>query len=298
MSLIDDTLDMIRVKPGQKFRLKDHDTAWQGDKDVPKKERKAFAEKMLTEDVTELANAQDLLYASHTHAILLIFQAMDAAGKDSTIKHVMSGVNPQGCQVYSFKQPSSEELEHDFLWRCEKALPSRGRIGIFNRSYYEEVLVVKVHPEFLAKQGLPYAKPNKDFWRSRYEDINNFEQHLTRNGTVILKFFLNISKEEQARRFLERFNDPTKHWKCSGADMTERKLWDAYMDVYEECLSATSTDWAPWYVVPADHKWVTRSIVSKVITMTVQGLNLKYPEVTPEMKAEIAAAKKQMKAEG
>jgi len=297
MSAIQDILDMIRVKPGSKFRLKDHDPAWAGDQDVSKKERKAVAEKLLSEDVTSLAKAQDLLYASDTHAILLVFQGMDAAGKDSTIAHVMSGVNPQGCQVFSFKQPSAEELDHDFLWRCSKALPEQRRIGIFNRYYYEEVLVVKVHPELLAKQHLPSVKPNKEFWQTRYEDINNFERHLTRNATVILKFFLNVSKEEQARRFLERFNDPTKHWKFSGSDMQERGFWDAYQDAYEECIGATSTKWAPWYVIPADRKWVARAMIAKIITSTIEGLDLHYPEVTPEKVKQIAEAKKKLEGE-
>ncbi len=197
-------LASVRVKPGKKFRLKDHDPAWAGDKDIPKKERKQAAKEFLTEDVAALAEAQNLLYASDSYAILLIFQAMDAAGKDSTIKHVMSGVNPQGCQVYSFKHPSAEELQHDFLWRCTRALPERGRIGIFNRSYYEEVLIVRVHPEILAAQQIPGAKPTEKFWQARFDAINNLEQHLVRNGTIILKFFLNISKDEQRRRFLER----------------------------------------------------------------------------------------------
>jgi PPK2 family polyphosphate:nucleotide phosphotransferase len=298
MSLLEDVLDMIRVKPGKKFRLKDHDPTWEGDKNVSKKERKTLAGQILSDDITALGKAQDLLYASDAYAILLIFQAMDAAGKDSTIKHVMTGINPQGCEVHAFKQPSVEELDHDFLWRCTKVLPPQGHIGIFNRSYYEEVLIVKVHPEILAKQHLPDAKPNKDFWQARYDDINNFERHLTQNGTVILKFFLNVSKQEQARRFLERFNDPTKHWKCSGADMAERGFWNQYMDAYEDCLSATSTKWAPWHVIPADHKWVTRAMVSKIITTTIEGLDLKYPEVSPEKQQQIADAKKQLAAEG
>jgi PPK2 family polyphosphate:nucleotide phosphotransferase len=298
MSLLEDVLDMIRVKPGKKFRLKDHDPAWAGDKSVSKKERKIVAEQILTDDITALGKAQDLLYAADAYAILLIFQAMDAAGKDSTIKHVMTGINPQGCDVHSFKQPSTEELAHDFLWRCTKVLPPRGHIGIFNRSYYEEVLVAKVHPEILAKQRLPNAKPNKDFWQARYNAINNFERHLTQNGTVILKFFLNVSKEEQARRFLERFNDPTKHWKFSEADMIERGFWDQYMDAYEDCLKETTTKWAPWHVIPADAKWVARAMVSKVIALTVEGLDLQYPEVTPEKQQQIAEAKKQLSAEG
>src|SRR5262245_36491397 len=208
MLSVAEILDAVRVKPGKRFRLKDHDPAWAGDKDRPKKERKEAAQKFLSEDVAALAEAQDLLYAADTYAILLIFQAMDAAGKDGTIKHVMSGVNPQGCQVYSFKHPSAEELDHDFLWRCNKALPERGRIGIFNRSYYEEVLIVRVHPEIVASERIPNGKPGQKLWQARYEDINCFEKHLYRNGTIILKFFLNVSKEEQRRRFLERIKDP------------------------------------------------------------------------------------------
>jgi PPK2 family polyphosphate:nucleotide phosphotransferase len=294
MSLLQDILDMIRVKPGKKFRLKDHDPAWAGDPNIPKKERKTLAEKILSEDLTALAKAQDLLYASDSYAILLVFQAMDAAGKDSTIKHVMSGVNPQGCQVVSFKHPSVEELDHNFLWRYAKALPERGRIGIFNRSYFEEVLIVKVHPEILANQRIPGGKRKKDIWQARYDDINNFERHLTQNGTVILKFFLHLSKEEQRKRFLERLNDPGKHWKFSDSDISERGYWDDYMRAYEDCLSATSTEWATWHVIPADHKWVTRAMVATIVTTAIQGLDLKYPEVTPEKQQQIAAAKKEL----
>ena len=291
-------LDSVLVKPGRKFRLADHDPAWAGDKEVPKKERKETAKELLTQDVAALAQAQDLLYASDMYAILLIFQAMDAAGKDSTIKHVMSGVNPQGCQVYSFKHPSAEELDHDFLWRCSKALPERGRIGIFNRSYYEEVLIVRVHPEILNAQRIPGAKPTDKFWQARYEDINHFEHHLVRNGTVILKFFLNLSKDEQRRRFLERIQDTKKNWKFSDSDLGERGHWDEYMQAYEETLGETSTDWAPWFVIPADHKWISRALVAKIVTTSIEGLNLKYPEVSPEKRKQIAAAEKQLENEG
>ena len=298
MSPMQDILDMIRVKPGKKFRLKDHDPAWAGDPDTPKKERKVFAEKTLSEDVTALATAQNLLYAADSYAILLVFQAMDAAGKDSTIKHVMSGVNPQGCQVVSFKHPSAEDLDHNFMWRYAKALPERGRIGIFNRSYFEEVLVVKVHPEILANQRIPGVKAKKDIWQARYDDINNFERHLTQNGTVILKFFLHMSKQEQAKRFLDRLEDPHKNWKFSESDMLERGYWDDYMAAYEDCLSETSTKWAPWHVIPADHKWVSRAMVAHIITTTIESLDLKYPEVPPEKQQQIAAAKKKLEAEG
>jgi PPK2 family polyphosphate:nucleotide phosphotransferase len=297
MALIDDILDMIRVKPGKKFRLKDHDPSWAGDPNVPKKERKAYAKQVLSEDVSALAKAQDLLYAADTYAILLIFQAMDAAGKDSTIKHVMSGVNPQGCQVFSFKHPSVEELDHNFLWRYTKALPERGRIGIFNRSYYEEVLVVRVHPDILAAQRIPGVKPSKEVWQARYDDINAFEHHLAQNGTVILKFFLNVSKDEQRRRFLQRLDDPDKHWKFSDSDLKERGFWDDYMNAYEDCLRATSTEWAQWHVIPADHKWVTRTMVAAVVTAAIGSLDLNYPEVPPAKRQGIANAKKKLQAE-
>ena len=253
---------------------------------------------MLTEDVTALAKAQDLLYAADTHAILLVFQAMDAAGKDSTIKHVMSGVNPQGCQVFSFKHPSAEELDHNFMWRYAKALPERGRIGIFNRSYYEEVLVVKVHPEILANQRIPGTQPSKEIWQARYDDINNFERHLTQSGTVILKFFLNLSRDEQRKRFVERLDDPAKHWKFSDSDMKERGFWDDYMSAYEDCLNATSTAWAPWHIIPADRKWVSRTMVAHLVTSTIQSLDLKYPDVPAAKREQIAAAKKKLEAEG
>ena len=296
MSALQDIIDLVRIQPDKKFRSKDHDPAWAGDLKIPKKERKAFAEQALSEDVGQLAKAQDLLYASDTYAVLLIFQAMDAAGKDSTIKHVMSGVNPQGCQVVSFKHPSVEELDHNFMWRYAKALPERGRIGIFNRSYYEEVLVVKVHAAILAAQRIPGVKPTKECWQERYEDINNFERHLTRNGTVILKFFLNLSKDEQRKRFLERLEDPKKNWKFSDSDLKERDFWDDYMSAYEDCINATSTKNAPWHVIPADHKWVSRAMVAHIVTTTIKNLALKYPELPPAKQQLIAAAKKQLEA--
>ena len=215
------------------------------------------------------------------YSVLIVLQAMDAAGKDGTIKHVMNGVNPQGCQVFSFKKPSAEDLDHNFLWRYMKSLPERGRIGIFNRSYYEDVLVVKVHPELLGRQ-LPRKKDKigKKFWERRYEDINAFERHLVRNGTIILKFFLNVSKDQQKERFLERLSRPEKHWKFSTADLAERGFWDDYMEAYEDALSATSTKWAPWYVIPADFKWVTRAVVADIVTTAIRDLDLSYPEVT------------------
>ena len=244
----------------------------------PRPERKRFAEDVLSQDVSALADVQDRLYAADDWSILIILQAMDAAGKDSTIKHVMSGVNPQGCQVYSFKQPSAEELDHNFLWRYARALPERGRIGIFNRSYYEEVLVVRVHPELVEAQRIPDAKVDDDFWSDRFADINAFERHLTRNGTVILKFFLHLSKDEQRKRFLKRLKDPKKQWKFSPGDLAERAYWDDYMKAYEEAISATSTKWAPWYIIPADHKWVSRALVARIVTNAIESLDLHYPE--------------------
>jgi len=294
-----DIIDQFRVESGKKIRLKDFDPSWSGgDGDMPKAERKELAAKILTEDVSALAEAQEKLYADDCWSLLVIFQAMDAAGKDSTIKHVMSGINPQGCQVYSFKHPSSEELDHDFLWRCARCLPERGRIGIFNRSYYEEVLIARVHPEIIKSQRLPNADPDdKKFWERRYESINNFERHLARNGTAIVKFFLYVSKDEQRKRFLERINNPAKHWKFSASDLSERERWDDYMDAYEKCLEETSTKRAPWYVIPADHKWVSRTLVAAILTDTIHSLDLKWPKVTDEQKRQIAEAKKILEAE-
>ncbi|WP_165227090.1 polyphosphate kinase 2 family protein [Aquisphaera insulae] len=290
-------IELCRVSTGKKFRLKDHDPDWAGDSDIPKEERKAYAKESLTEDVSALAEAQDRLYASDSWSILMIFQAMDAAGKDSTIKHVMSGVNPQGCQVFSFKHPSTEELDHNFLWRYTRALPERGRIGIFNRSYYEEVLIVRVHPELAQAERLPDAKINGKFWEARFEDINNLERHLTRNGTVVLKFFLNIDKDEQRKRFLKRLDDPRKHWKFSSADITERGFWDDYMVAYEQAIAATSTKWAPWHVIPANHKWVARALVARILVSAIDGLKVGYPEVTPAQEEAIEAGRKQLEAE-
>jgi len=287
----------FRVPHDERIRLKDYDPAWAGDDKLPLARRKQFAQSTLSEDIAALAEAQNLLYAADSHSVLIILQAMDAAGKDGVIKHVMSGVNPLGCQAYAFKQPSAEELDHDFLWRCVKALPERGRIGIFNRSYYEEVLVVKVHPELVAKQRIPQAKVNKEFWQRRYESINNFERHLARNGTAILKFFLYVSKEEQRKRLLERMNDPAKHWKVSPADVRERGFWDDYMEAYEDALSATSSKWAPWYVIPADYKWVSRALVGKIITTTIASLDLRFPEVSAEARAAIDEARRRLENE-
>ena len=296
-----DILDRFRLQPGKKVRLKDHDTGWAQTKELKELGKDAVKERtkeILAKNLEDLAEAQELLYADDRYAILIVLQAMDAAGKDGTIKHVMSGVNPQGCQVFSFKKPSTEELNHNFLWRYMKSVPERGRIGIFNRSYYEDVLVVKVHPELLDPQKLPPGKRGKSFWEARYEDINAFERHLVQNGTVVLKFFLHISKEEQRKRFLKRLEDPSKHWKFSAADLIERGFWDDYMRAYEEAISATSTKWAPWYIIPADHKWVTLGLVARILASTIDKLDLRYPEITPEQETEIEQARRRLEAEG
>jgi PPK2 family polyphosphate:nucleotide phosphotransferase len=285
------------VPKGRRVRLKQYDTSW-GGKALRQQFSRKQLESLLAEDVAKLAKAQDLLYAADSWSVLLILQAMDAAGKDSTIKHVMSGLNPQGCQVHAFKPPSPEELEHDFLWRCAKALPERGRIGIFNRSYYEEVLVVKVHRGLLAAEHLPHPKSLRQLWQDRFEDINHFERHLFRNGTLILKFFLHISKEEQRTRFLDRINMREKHWKFSPADVLERKCWNKYIEAYEDCLSQTNTEWAPWYIIPADQKWVTRTLVASIVTHAICNLHLEYPRVTEEQRKEIKKAKRQLAREG
>jgi PPK2 family polyphosphate:nucleotide phosphotransferase len=297
MAAHDDIIDIWRVPHGKSIKLKDYDPGWAGDPKLPKAERKDFAENVLSQDISALAEAQERLFATDRWSILIILQAIDAAGKDGTIKHVMSGVNPQGCQVYSFKHPSAEELDHNFLWRYARVLPERGRIGIFNRSYYEEVLVVRVHPELVRTQRIPNVKVDGDFWADRFADINAFERHLTRNGTVVLKFFLHLSKDEQRKRFLKRLKDPTKLWKFSADDVAEREFWDDYMKAFEEALSATSTKWAPWYVIPADHKWVTRALVARIVTSSIKSLNLQYPEVTDAERAVIAEAKKRLEAE-
>lgn len=279
------------------FNLSDHKTDWALTDDVKNLDEdliKKQAKKYLKKNMSALSDAQELLYASNKHSVLLIFQASDAAGKDSTIKHVISGVNPQGCQVHSFKKPSSEDLDHHFLWRYQKRLPERGHIGIFNRSYYEEVLVVKVHQNLLDNQNIPTTVTGKTFWDERYEDINNMEKHLVRNGTVILKFFLNLSKDEQRNRFLKRLNDPEKHWKFSTSDLEERKYWDQYRNSFEDMIKNTSTMWAPWYIVPADHKWSMRLIVSQIITESILSLNLSYPEVTLKDQEYLKMAKEQL----
>jgi PPK2 family polyphosphate:nucleotide phosphotransferase len=278
-----------RIEDGSKFRLKDFDPA--ATAGLKSKDR---ARELLAHGIEQLALEQDKLYADDRNALLLVFQAMDAAGKDGTIKHVMSGVNPQGCQVYSFKTPSSEELDHDYLWRTQKCVPERGRIGIFNRSYYEEVLVVRVHPEILAGQRLPPSLVTKRIWTERFEDIVSFERYLHRNGIKLRKFFLNVSRAEQKRRFLARLDDPEKNWKFSLADSQERTHWDEYMKAYEEMIRATATPHAPWYVVPADNKWFTRLVVAAATVDALQRMNLAYPVVGPEKLKELAAARKEL----
>lgn len=287
-------IDGCRVSPGKRVRVKDYDPVWGGKKRL-KKYRKRDLEELLTEDVTRLTQTQELLYAADSWAVLIVFQGMDACGKDSTIKHVMSGLNPQGCQVHSFKHPSAEELDHTYLWRCIKALPERGRIGIFNRSYYEEVLIVRVHEEILQAEELPQELlEHKHFWRDRYRSIEDLEDHLHRNGTRVIKFFLHLSKDEQKKRFLRRIDDPDKNWKFSADDIKERKYWDKYMTAFEECLSATSTRVAPWYIVPADDKENTGLIISRVILDALENLKMSYPKTTPERRRELVAIRKQL----
>ena len=284
-----------RVTNGKKIKLKDVDPNDTGETTSEDKER---AKELLERGVGVLAELQDILYAQDQWSILLIFQAMDAAGKDGAIKHVMSGINPQGCQVFSFKSPSAEDLKHDFMWRCAKCLPERGRIGIFNRSYYEETLVVRVHPEFLAKQKIPQKLLTKDIWEDRYEDIRNIEHYLTRNGVVIRKFFLHVSAGEQKKRFLERLDNPAKNWKFSSNDARERGFWKEYMKAYEDMICNTATDNAPWFVVPADNKWFTRVVVAAAVIDALESLDLRYPEVSEAQQKELAAAKKELTATG
>jgi PPK2 family polyphosphate:nucleotide phosphotransferase len=293
-------LEQLVVKPGTSAGLADRDPGWAAGmdyEDLSKKDLKARAEAVLARHVEELSAAQELLWASDTHALLVVFQAMDAAGKDSAIKHVMSGVNPQGVQVVSFKQPSAEELDHDFLWRISKAVPERGRIGIFNRSHYEEVVAVRVHPEWLERQRVPAGTRGPKSWEERYEDINAFERHLDRNGTKIVKLFLHVSKAKQKKRFLARLDEPHKEWKFNAGDLAERAHWDDYMTAYEDALTATSTPWAPWYVIPADRKWLTRALVAAILVDTVQALGLRWPEVSEEQRKADAEARRQLEAE-
>ncbi|KQS89746.1 hypothetical protein ASG68_05055 [Rhizobium sp. Leaf453] len=283
----------IAVEPGSKVNLKkDFDPDFTGGY-----EDKAGALEHVAKNVERLSAMQETLYAQDIYSVLFIFQAMDAAGKDGAIRHVMSGINPQGCQVTSFKAPSADDLDHDYLRRASVALPGRGMIGIFNRSYYEEVLVVRVHPELLVKQKLPPQARGKDVWEKRYKEINNFEKYLRRNGTIVVKFFLNVSKEEQKKRFLARIDEPDKNWKFSPADFAERKHWDDYQGAFEDMLSNTSTDWAPWFVIPADNKWFARLAISEVVTAVFEKLNLKMPEVDDARKAELALIRAELLAE-
>jgi PPK2 family polyphosphate:nucleotide phosphotransferase len=276
-----------RINDGKHFQLKDYDPADTGHwRSVDQ------AKEQLQKDIARMEDLQDKLYAQDRWAVLLIFQAMDAAGKDGTIKHVMSGVNPEGCQVTSFKTPSDTELQHDFLWRTNEHLPERGHIGIFNRSYYEEVLVVRVHPPVLKDENLPPSLVTKDIWKERFEDIHCFERHMTRNGTVIRKFFLHLSKKEQKKRFLARLDEPEKHWKFSEADIHERDYWDDYQKAYEDMIRHTASKHAPWYVVPADNKWFTHLVVAAAIVETLEDLNLSYPEVDAQKRKQIQAARK------
>jgi PPK2 family polyphosphate:nucleotide phosphotransferase len=281
----------LLVSEGKKVRLKSYDTRY-----TAQYKDKDDAQDMLQQDIKRLAELQDILFASNKHSLLIVFQAMDAAGKDGTIKHVMSGVNPQGCNVTSFKQPSVEELEHDFLWRISKNLPRRGMIRIFNRSHYEEVLVTRVHPEYILSQNIPgidsIDKINKSFWKDRFESINAFEKHLADNGTVILKFFLNVSKDEQKKRFLERIDEPEKNWKFSSADVKERQLWDKYMEAYEEAIENTSKKHAPWYIIPADRKWFMRAAVGDIVVGTLESLELAYPQLRSDEKLKLDEAKR------
>lgn len=285
-----DVLKKIIAKPGEKHKVSDYQTGYTAGLN------KDEAERLLTENTEKLAKLQDKLYAQDRYSVLVIFQAMDAAGKDGTVKHVMSGINPQGCQVYSFKQPSAEELDHDYLWRIYKCLPERGRIGIFNRSHYEDVLVAKVHPSIVLNGKLPKINKIEDiddkFWKKRYRQINDLERHLTENGTIILKFFLNVSHEEQEKRFLARLDDESKNWKFSASDLKEREHWDDYMKAYSDMLTHTSTEDAPWYVIPADNKWFMRYAVGEIICDRINDLKLHYPVLTETAKQELEAAKK------
>jgi PPK2 family polyphosphate:nucleotide phosphotransferase len=282
--------DRLIVPPGKKISLKKYDPDWTGGIDDPE-----LADVMLEEGVKSLAKLQDKLYAQDTYSLLVIFQAMDAAGKDGTIRHVMSGLNPQGCQVFSFKAPSAEERDHTYLWRSSKALPERGRIGIHNRSYYEEVLIARVHPEILDAQQLPHEmKRDKNIWKERYAEINDFERHLVQNGTIVLKFFLHVSKAEQKRRLLERIDDPEKNWKFSIVDVKERAFWKDYMRAYEDTFNHTSTEWAPWYIIPADNKWFMRVAVADILAKTLKSLDLSYPTLDPAQKKQLGVARQML----
>ena len=288
----------LRVVPGKGIRLKNFETGWAQNEELKvheKGEVKERATEILEANRLSLASSQELLWANNTHSVLVVLQGMDTAGKDGTIRHVMSGMNPQGCRVCSFKVPTPDETDHNFLWRYSRDLPRRGEIGVFNRSYYEDVLVVKVHPELLDNQQLPPGKRGEKFWNARYEDINAFEQHLVRNGTIILKFFLHISKDEQKKRILERLETEEKYWKFSLSDLAERSYWDVYQKVYETMFAKTSTDIAPWYIIPADYKWVARTLVADIISTRIQSLDLQYPELSAEQLKQIETAREQLK---
>jgi PPK2 family polyphosphate:nucleotide phosphotransferase len=290
----------LRVEPGIKANLAGRDPRWTGGGEYDQlsaDDLNATAKALLAKGIEQLKDAQELLWASDTYALLVVFQAMDAAGKDSTIEHVMSGVNPQGVHVTSFKQPSSEELDHTYLWRIAKGVPERGRIGIFNRSQYEEVIALRVHPEWLDRQKLPPGDRGEEFWAGRYDDLNAFERHLDRNGTKIVKFFLHVSKAEQKRRFMARLDNPDKLWKFSAGDVAVRRHWDEYMQAYESAITATSTDWAPWYVIPADHKHVMQAMVAAILVDTIEGLDLQWPTVSDEDREANAKARRELEAE-
>jgi len=291
---IDKLLKRYRIASGKHFSLKDYDPA---DTHGLGSEPKPQAKNLLAEGVQELSRLQDILAAQDRWGLLLLFQAMDAAGKDGTIKHVMSGVNPQGVEVSSFKAPTEEELQHGYLWRCMKVAPRRGQIGIFNRSYYEEVLVVRVHPQILESQKLPKQLVTKHIWQERFEDINNFERYVTRNGIAVVKFFLHLSRKEQRARFLGRLDTPEKNWKFSSSDVKEREFWDAYQDAYEDMIRHTASEYAPWYVVPADNKWFTRLVVSHAVVDALKAMNLKYPKVSGAEQTALAQARKQLENE-
>jgi PPK2 family polyphosphate:nucleotide phosphotransferase len=291
---------LFMVKPGHRLRLKDKDAAWSGSqefKHLAGEQLKEKAQAIVNDHLQRLSEAQEHLYANDVYSVLVVLQAMDAAGKDGIIKHVMSGLNPQGCEVFSFKKPSDEELDHNYLWRYSRNLPERGRIGIFNRSYYEETLVVRVHPEILEREKLPPGKRGKKFWADRYDDINRFERHLARNGTLIVKLFLHMSKKEQLKRFLARLDTPEKQWKFSMADLQERAFWKEYQEAFEDTISHTSTRSAPWWVIPADNKWVARAVVSAILGHAIKGLGLGEPKLSAEQKAVLAKARRRLEEE-
>lgn len=296
----EDLLRRFTVEPGSRFRLEDHDPGWTGEGEfgeLGQDELKERAKAILARNVETLAKAQELLWADDTRAVLIVLQGMDTAGKDGLIKHLFTGVNPQGCDVVSFKQPSPEELDHAFLWRCMKRTPERGRIAIFNRSHYEDVLVVRVRPELLSASKLPDGPRDEGFWARRYDDLNAFERHLDANGTIVLKFFLNISRNEQRKRLLARLDDPRKQWKFSAADLAERGRWDAYQDAYRRAIQATSTPWAPWHIVPADHKWVARAVVSAIVARAIDALGLREPRLDEAAIERLEEARKALESE-